>query len=972
MKKTLQHLIAFGFAISSISAFSQNGYFEDFSSNTIPSGFGNSSPFTVTVANKELKAVVNKGNFYNGLDIGFPSPINITSNPTLSFKIKVGSNTIKTDYRLTAFIFNSNGTNQTGLVGTVNPKIRVSDTYQTVSFRFKSSPVNLAAVTNMQILFNPTSGLNGTLYLDDIALGNGVTPAVARPYVTTYGEQVLPLGSSSRVLRFYDVIDGTTQTNNIAFTATSSNTILLPNPNLSFSNNSVANLGSTKLTINPAANMTGTSNVTVTLTAANSQPYSFVIPVTVSGNKAPEIAALKPQEGGSGMSNVINLTGINDGNPESEQSISITASCDNQAIIPNGNITVNYNSDFSYGTLNFTPAAFSALPFKSANITLTLKDNGGTALTGSDTKTLVIPVIVYPKYYNSPTIDFIIQNYNYTPTNAGNQNILLTGITDGNDGTNIGSITATSSNKTVAANPTIKYLSGSNTAILTYNALAKGLSNITINISNTGAPANSNGNTTTILTFSIGGIDPQYTGYVETFGASEIYGSDYYTETENKQIVSRKTWLAKMDSVPGKWYIEGQGTIQTLTLSNGKATIFQNKPNSVPQTFCGVWYSPRRLFDLNKNKYLSVTVSANPATDVTFDIFDINDRRYGLLPVQSINSTPKTLTFNFSTAPGDPNFDFNKIASILLNTTAFQSYNGTITITSMKIGGQADNAPAPAIPAVSMNLIGDRYVNVNSGPQTLKLTGIVDGKVDNNMPVSLQIISNNTNLVPTPTVTSVVNGIAVLNYQATAGQTGVATITVKGTSLGSTDGVFSFKVNVITPNSGNASTINITPTTKYQTIDGFGAFSSGPEGDATYSERYNRIMATAVNNLGLTVARNELAPEFELVNDNDDPNVLNLSGYNVGILAIKKFKEQYALGIRKFITTLWSAPAYMKLNLAPNAIETFFQDNRLDSNYTAEFAEHIVAYIKVVKQETGIDIFAISLQNELQFNEPTT
>jgi O-glycosyl hydrolase len=35
-----------------------------------------------------------------------------------------------------------------------------------------------------------------------------------------------------------------------------------------------------------------------------------------------------------------------------------------------------------------------------------------------------------------------------------------------------------------------------------------------------------------------------------------------------------------------------------------------------------------------------------------------------------------------------------------------------------------------------------------------------------------------------------------------------------------------------------------------------------------------------------------------------------------------------------------------------------------------EFAERCVAYIKIVKQETGIDVYAISLQNEPRFTEP--
>jgi O-glycosyl hydrolase len=45
-------------------------------------------------------------------------------------------------------------------------------------------------------------------------------------------------------------------------------------------------------------------------------------------------------------------------------------------------------------------------------------------------------------------------------------------------------------------------------------------------------------------------------------------------------------------------------------------------------------------------------------------------------------------------------------------------------------------------------------------------------------------------------------------------------------------------------------------------------------------------------------------------------------------------------------------------------------NNKLDPRYYEEYAEEIVALIRIVKRETGKDIYAIGLQNEPQFNEP--
>ena len=45
-------------------------------------------------------------------------------------------------------------------------------------------------------------------------------------------------------------------------------------------------------------------------------------------------------------------------------------------------------------------------------------------------------------------------------------------------------------------------------------------------------------------------------------------------------------------------------------------------------------------------------------------------------------------------------------------------------------------------------------------------------------------------------------------------------------------------------------------------------------------------------------------------------------------------------------------------------------NNQLRTDMYDEFAERCVAYIKIIKQETGIDVYAISLQNEPRFTEP--
>jgi O-glycosyl hydrolase len=80
-----------------------------------------------------------------------------------------------------------------------------------------------------------------------------------------------------------------------------------------------------------------------------------------------------------------------------------------------------------------------------------------------------------------------------------------------------------------------------------------------------------------------------------------------------------------------------------------------------------------------------------------------------------------------------------------------------------------------------------------------------------------------------------------------------------------------------------------------------------------------------------------------------------------------------ANGVEKFILTLWSAPAWMKRNLSldltEQAIEWENTNNKVETYYYDEYAENIIATIKLLKEE-GIDVYAVCPQNEPAFNEP--
>ncbi|WP_336516992.1 PKD domain-containing protein [Pollutibacter soli] len=184
--------------------------------------------------------------------------------------------------------------------------------------------------------------------------------------------------------------------------------------------------------------------------------------------------------------------------------------------------------------------------------------------------------------------------------------------------------------------------------------------------------------------------------------------------------------------------------------------------------------------------------------------------------------------------------------------------------------------------------------------------------------------------------------------------------------------------------------ISIDKNTKYQTMDGFGGFgakdvywSSGPFTSAAF-------VNDLINDLGLTILRDDIPTNFEIVNDNDDPNVTDLTKYNInasspgndGKLAdhLQYLKDMQAAGLNKMVASVWSGPAWMKTNgkinngttqnSAPNYNPSpTAADNQLRVDMYEEFAEMCVAYIRIIKQETGIDVYALSIQNEPRFSQ---
>ena len=191
------------------------------------------------------------------------------------------------------------------------------------------------------------------------------------------------------------------------------------------------------------------------------------------------------------------------------------------------------------------------------------------------------------------------------------------------------------------------------------------------------------------------------------------------------------------------------------------------------------------------------------------------------------------------------------------------------------------------------------------------------------------------------------------------------------------------------------SVVQINKAQKFQTIDGFGGFTS-----LSPQEYNSQFIDKIVNELGATILRSTIPTDMEIKNDNNDPFNTNMAGFNLSMsdgtaqevgplknltpmLKDSKLKADASKEPMKIIASSWSPPGWMKYvnatfgtDVTWNRLITWEWDQLYPENdpkvrpvrdYKEEYAEYIVAYLKFFKQETGFELYAISLQNEPAF-----
>ncbi|MEE9460614.1 MAG: T9SS type A sorting domain-containing protein, partial [Bacteroidales bacterium] len=333
-----------------------------------------------------------------------------------------------------------------------------------------------------------------------------------------------------------------------------------------------------------------------------------------------------------------------------------------------------------------------------------------------------------------------------------------------------------------------------------------------------------------------------------------------------------------------------------------------------------------------------------------------------------------TLSFDYSD-PGDmltlegEEILNNRISDVLFNLHwrqgewPFTDMSGTILYRNIRIG---DKAIIPAkTPVNTIDGVSAQAIYVNSGEHTVALSGISNGQ-GSVAGVTLEAFSGRKSILPDPVLGDVQpDGTATLTFTA-GDKSGTSPITVTVKAENSQDKIMTFDVDIVNDDVSATAQVNVDRTMRYQTIEGFGTYQN----ERRWIDLYATDLGSSAVRIGL------ISNQIEPVNDNEDPYVLDMESLNYSAIDFEYFSMLKEAGVETFILTSWSPPAWMKKNLSldwlgPNAEwDTDAALNRLEYHYYDEFAESMVAVVKMFEQEAGIHIEAIGLQNEPAFDEP--
>ena len=914
---TLMGLMLFLFGIAS---YAQTFFTDDFNAGTIGTGWVGSGAYALTQSGGSLKVGVRTTQPNQIFTLNLGSQIDISSKPFLNLKLKG-----EWVYSITVSLVDASNAR-------VSQYARVpvaSDNFVNYCFDFSAGTLDRTKVTKIEIAINASSNsYSGDVYFEDLQLGTssakiaGLSPAQD---VTVYTGKV-----AQKIL--------VTDIKNASAIAISGAGALMTGITYSAMSGGVC-------TITYTAGTPGSAVITVTATGTGGfSDNTSQFTLTVEDNIVPTIDQAPDAKLAVGKAQTIKLTGITDGNISLDQPLTVTASSSVPATIPNPSVT--YQSGSPYATLTVNPAIAGT-----ADITVTVKDDGA----ANNTKTMTFKITSYAGFNYAPTINVPANPSMYL--SAGTLKVKLTGIGSGDAAAQTLTITPTGKHASVISTITPAYTQGQDTAILTLTAAGLGKDTITVTVTDNGNNGTNNGNQTTTVSFVVEVLQAPPTGYKVTMNA----------------------FLA--DTTAKLWTIEGNDVTQKCSYVDTLGMRWIKIVITAKSNWAGLWYNLPKEVDVSKAPYMSYQIMAKGFSPLQTHCYfwDVDSQRNGdgahnQRDTISVNpQNPHTVFMDFRAAKDQFNsagvpINMSRIDLLLFNyhdkfLWPNNVISGVVYISDIRMGDSCKGVPV-INPACTMNPVATQVTWAGGGQQSIQISGLSDGK-GSTSGLTITTLSSKSTLFPAPVASSVsTDGKATLTYTPAATADSSQFI-IRVNATGSTQKEIRFWVKTLLDNA-NLVTLTVDATTKGQTMTGFGAHSP----NEMHLENFAKDQGC--NIIRFFYSGNNI----ERQNDNSDPNQFNRDGFPIqnNEIDFDYIRKAAAAGVTDFFVTVLAPPNWMFQGLtdatkegAPSWGST---TEKVDPIYYEEYAEFMFGIVRLIKEETGVELTSICPQNEPCFTEP--
>jgi len=677
--------------------------------------------------------------------------------------------------------------------------------------RFSSNP---ALVPTNNIVFGgsgmgrfvtitPLPNAWGTVYITNtVTDGDGLSTSTSfrldvisvpdPPTISEIPPQTVP---EDTVIGPIDFIIGDAESSaaTLNLTGASTNTLLIPNANITFGGG-----GSNRtVTIRPTTNQFGTAMITVTASDGTSMSNRTFLVTVASANDLPTINDVGNRainEDSAGVTVPFSI-----GDVETlPANLNLSATSSNLTLVPNGNIIFQPGTNTSR-TVMVVPAANQ---FGTSLITLIVTDADG----GSTNDTFLLTV----NPVNDPPT--LATNAPLTINeDSGPTNVTLTGISSGatNEVQTL-RVTATSNRPGLILDPTVSYTSPDATGTLTLAPVANsnGVATITVRVDDGGTSNNVITRTFDVTVRAINDA-PFVSGLTNvtinedgTTGAIPFVVGDVDSPIASVTAFGRST---NTTLVPNANVIVGGGTGANRTVSvtpvanqSGETLITVFVTDGAATNTGTFLLTVRPVNDLPSISMITnqISIMEDVATNISFSIGDL-ETALDSLTLTVLSSSP-SLTPDISFGGSGSNRTVSIIPATNLSGTA------TIELTvSDADGGSNSISFVLTILLVNdpptLDSIGDVSIAEDSPLQTVPLSGITSGAPNEQQTLTLTAVSDNPALVPAPAVfyTSA-DTTGRLEFTPVPNASGAATITVSVSDGAATNSrVFTVTVSAV-------------------------------------------------------------------------------------------------------------------------------------------------------------------------------